>query len=316
MKPLFSIIIPVGPGRNAEVINSISNCQFPKSDYEIIVEEGTNPSMNRNRGALKARGKILIFLDDDAFVDTSFLDNAANFLNLHPDVDLVGGPQLTPPQDGFFGIIGGYAISSFFASYTMSHRYKVCPETLDASEFDMTSANLFVRKTSFEKIGGFDERIFPGEDPEFLARAKLKGFCLAYSPDIKIYHKRRPTPKLLFRQFYLYGRARLLKEHILGTRFNPVFLAPPIFAVYIFSIPFLVFLFPLGLTVLLLYAFLCFLSYLYEMAIHRKIILFFLLPFFYFLIHFSYGLGFLVTFFSLYLPFLSDKRDILKERRH
>ena len=57
----FSIIIPLAPERNCEVKESLKNLDFNKKDYEVIIEVGKNPSLNRNNGAKKAKFKILCF---------------------------------------------------------------------------------------------------------------------------------------------------------------------------------------------------------------------------------------------------------------
>ena len=57
----FSIIIPLAPERNCEVKESAENLDFGKKDYEVIIVEGKNPSLNRNKGSEKAKGEILCF---------------------------------------------------------------------------------------------------------------------------------------------------------------------------------------------------------------------------------------------------------------
>jgi len=53
----FSLVIPLAPGRNAEILDSIKQLDYSKKEFEIIVEEGTNPSDNRNKGAKKSKGE-------------------------------------------------------------------------------------------------------------------------------------------------------------------------------------------------------------------------------------------------------------------
>jgi len=42
----FSLIIPVTPERDAEIIDSIKKLDYPKSEFHIVVVKGRNPSGN------------------------------------------------------------------------------------------------------------------------------------------------------------------------------------------------------------------------------------------------------------------------------
>src|SRR3989338_1007455 len=187
----FSLVIALAPERKIEVLDSLKEMDYDPKKYEVIVEVGKNPSENRNRGIQKAKGEIIAFIDDDARVNKDLLKNAEEFFNQHPEIDVVGGPQLTPKDDSFFAKATGCALSSFFGTYTMSNRYRLGELSLNADETSLTSANFFVRRKVFKKIGGFNPLLFPGEDPELITRMKQNGIKVAYSPSIIIYHRRR-----------------------------------------------------------------------------------------------------------------------------
>ena len=69
----FSIIIAVAPGRSTPVLECLGNLDYPKKDFEVIIEKGFNPSENRNNGIKKAEGDILLFLDDDCYIEKDLL---------------------------------------------------------------------------------------------------------------------------------------------------------------------------------------------------------------------------------------------------
>ena len=283
----FSIIIPVAPDRNAEVVDSLKNLDY--RNYEIIIEKGKNPSLNRNNGAKKAKGEILLFLDDDAYVDKELLKKGEEFFKKYPSVNIAGGIQLTPSNDKWFAKTSGYAIASFFGTQEMSRRYKKGKLNFDGWNF-ITSALSFVKKKSFDEIGGFNEKLFPGEDPEFYLRAKKKGMKIAYCPDLIIYHKRRNNLKGFFKQFYLYGKVRR-KTGKVGL----IFLLPSFFVIYLLLTPFFrrLFLIPLFAYILAAISF-----SIYDSIKNKDILAIPFLPFFYFIIHFSYGLGVLRSLFE------------------
>ncbi len=292
----FSIVIAVAPNRDAEVIKSLKNSDYDKKKYEIIIEKGSNASENRNKGIKKAKGEIIAFIDDDAIVHKDLLKNAEDFFNKHK-VDIIGGPQLTPKDDSFSAKLFGSAIETFWCSYKMAKRYKKGRLNLDADELSLTSANVFAKKEIFNKLKGFNTKLWPGEDPEFFSRAKDSGFKLAYSPNLVVYHRRRNSLSSLLKQHYNYGNVRLKKEWINKKNVNFVMIIPSIFALYIIFLPFLLlfskdFFFPIKLHLIIDILVGIFVS------LRRSILFLPFLPFIFFLVHFSYGLGMLVSLFE------------------
>ncbi len=288
----FSIVIALAPYRNAEVLKSIKELDYDKKKYEIIIKKGYNASENRNYGIHKSKGEIIVFIDDDAVVHKDLLKNAEKFFKENK-VDIVGGPQLTPKDDGFFAKMFGSAIESFWCSYRMADRYKMGKLNLNADELSLTSANCFVEKSVFKKTEGFDVRLWPGEDPEFFSRAKLNGFKIAYSPNLIIYHRRRSDLFGLLKQHYNYGKVRPKKEAIDQTLINPIMIIPSIFTLYVIFLPFLLFIskdffFPIKLHLIIDILFGIYIG------LKKNILFIPFLPFVFFLVHFSYGLGMLV----------------------
>ena len=307
----ISVVIPVGPGRNVEIVDSLKNGNFPQKDYEIIIEEGLNPSLNRNRGIKKAKSDIIAILDDDAYAHIDLLKNAHDFFAKYKDIDIVGGPQLSPKGENFFARVSGYAITSFFGAYTMSYRYNKGKLNLDADEKMLTSANMFLRKKVFNSIDGFDSRLYPGEDPEFLIRAKKNGMKIAYNPDLIIYHKRRSTIKSFLVQFYKYGKVRPITSKIIGQSISPLFYIPTIFLAYlIFVLPFS-FLYSYLAYPVLLYIVLCILFSFIDTVKNNSIVSFFMLPFLYPMIHISYGVGLVAGLFARNKIIEQQKKEII-----
>ena len=72
------------------VANNIAGWSFPKrvlsTGLEAIVVNSLNPSWARNEGAKRAKGKYLVFLDNDVAVKPGFLDKVIVYLDQHPKV--------------------------------------------------------------------------------------------------------------------------------------------------------------------------------------------------------------------------------------
>ena len=290
----ISVVIPLAPERNAEIIEHLKKQEFPRKNFEIIVEVGKNPSVNRNKGVKKAKGKIIVFADDDALVEKDYLKNVKHFFDKYKDIDIVGGPQLTPSSDRGFAKISGYALSSEFGGFGVNKRYKQGEINFNAGETEITSANLSCRKQVLDKVK-FDTNLFPGEDPEFISQAKQAGFKVAYFPEIVVYHRRRANIAGLIKQISSYGKTRA-ERNLKETVKRPYFLVPSLFLLYgIFLLGVLL----LGrlnlalISLLLLYIALDLLFSLFQAIKNKEPGTFFVLLLVYPVIHYSYGWGFI-----------------------
>lgn len=297
----FSLVIPLAPYRDAEILDSIKKLDYPKSQFHVIVVKSLNASDNRNKGAEKAKGEIIAFLDDDAILDKNYLKNAEKFFDKHPEIDILGGPQLSPLDEKGFAKISDYALSSKFGAWDMSRRYSIQKESLDVDETAITSANLFCKREVMNKIK-FDTKLWPGEDPKFIEDAKKAGLKVAYSPEIILYHRRRATIKAMIKQIFNYGKVRPFKESFFKTMKMPFFFIPSIFVIYLIAlIIYLGFNFnnlksynSLALMIpLFLYLTLCLIFSVYDSVKNKNPKAIFFLPFIYPLIHLSYGAGML-----------------------
>jgi len=286
----ISVIIPLGPRRELYALDSLKK---QKEKVKIIVERGDNPSRNRNKGIRKAKTDLIAFINAHTILPDDWSERVSNFFEKHPNIDVVGGPQLTLKEQEYFGKVSGYALSSLFGSAEVSKRYTPKKLDLNANEKSVTSANLICRSSVLKKLK-FDESLYPGEDPKFISECKEKGFRIAYSPSITVFHKRRSNARDLFFQIFNYGRARAKKESLFRTlKEGPLFIAPSLFIVYLSVLPFLVKIQPGILFPLFLYlSFMMFFSF-YEGIKNRDSLSVLILPFLFFLIHSSYGAGFI-----------------------
>ena len=290
----FSIVVTYPEWKEtAEVVDSIKEIDYPKSKFEIITLPGPgSPSIYRNKGAEKGKGEIIVFLDDDAIVDKELLKRADEFFKEHREIDIVGGPQLTPLDEKGFAKISGYALSSKFGGWKTSNRYGKGKLNLDADDTSLTSAVMFCKKKVFEKTR-FEEKLFPGEDPKFIMDAKKEGFRVAYSPDLIVYHRRRSTARKLIRQIFNYGKVAFSRASFVQILKQPFFLIPSLFFIYVIALIATMFFDAnwLFFLPLILYLWIDILFSLYESVKNRDLITLFPLIFIFLMIHLSYGAG-------------------------
>lgn len=162
--------------------------------FRILATGGVRPAKKRNMGADAATGDVLVFIDDDAYPRPDWLAMAAaRFVTANEtgtQIDAIGGPGLTPPEDPLPAQLSGVVFASPLVSGNFRYRYFIQGALRRVEDFP--SCNLFVRKTAFDAIHGFREDFWPGEDTLLCADLQLKGYTLWYDPQIVVFHHRRP----------------------------------------------------------------------------------------------------------------------------
>jgi len=237
-QPSVSIIIPC-KDIDKFTKDCVNRCkQLNYEDYEIIllpdntperidkvriISTGpVTPGAKRNIGVSNSLGEICAFIDSDAYPRSDWLSNAAKYFE-DPQIAAVGGPGLTPKEDGSMQRASGFVLSSYMVG-NLSKRYK-CKGIFESD--DIHSCNFLARKSILVKIGGWSEKYWPGEDTLICRAIKGLGKKLIEAPDVVIYHHRRPLFRKHLKQVSSYGLhrgffARRFKEN---SR-KPPYLAP------------------------------------------------------------------------------------------
>jgi cellulose synthase/poly-beta-1,6-N-acetylglucosamine synthase-like glycosyltransferase len=169
----------------------------------IIATGSAPPGVKRNIGVKNASGEIYAFIDNDAYPRSDWLTNALKYFE-DAAIGGVGGPGLTPEEDGFMQKAGGYVLSSFMVG-NLSSRYKTksCFES-----DDIHSCNFIARKEVIEEAGGWNEKYWPGEDTLMCLAIKKLGKKLVESSDVVVYHHRRSLFKSHLKQVSRFGEHR------------------------------------------------------------------------------------------------------------
>ncbi len=258
----------------------------------VIPTGHIQPAEKRNKGAKEAKGKILAFIDDDAYpTDEFWLNRAAKYFT-ESDVGVVGGPNFTPPQDGTFQVVCGEVLASSLFSGPASRRYK---KGQKGEYNDLPSCNLFVDKSTFKKVKGFYPHFWPGEDTKLCADVIRIGKKVTYDPDIAVYHHRRRGLENYLRQTFRFGLHRgYFMRFFPYTSLRPLYFIPLIFVIGLFFGPWFGLIHPIFLKLYLFAVFLYSLLVLIESRKSKRIAT---IPLFIFLgivTHISYGLGVIV----------------------
>jgi glycosyltransferase involved in cell wall biosynthesis len=236
--PLFSIIIPVR--QSNPYLRQTLNCLEKQSlkNFEILVitdkiSGSANPSEKRNLGAQKAKGKYLVFFDDDSYPAKNYFKNSQRLVKKHPQFAAFCGPCLTPPTDNIYQQASGLFWSSFLGSGGAG----VYRNSLQPSRFvdDYPSVNLIVKKSSFLKAGKFNNRFWPGEDTVLcLNITKKLNQKIYYHPSLVVYHHRRSVLLSHLQQITRYAIQRgFFAKKFPQTSFRLGYLLPSFFVLYL-----------------------------------------------------------------------------------
>ena len=142
-----------------------------------------------NAGASVARGKYVVFLNNDTVVLPGWLENLVETAERDPRVGAVGSMFIYP--DGTLQEAGGVVWRDAAAA---SYGRGQSPEDRRfsfAREVDYCSgASLLVRKDLFDRLGGFDRRYAPiyYEDVDVCMGVRSLGHKVIYQPASRIVH--------------------------------------------------------------------------------------------------------------------------------
>jgi GT2 family glycosyltransferase/glycosyltransferase involved in cell wall biosynthesis len=142
-----------------------------------------------NRGAENARGKYLVFLNNDTLVKSGWLTTLLETFREEPRAGIVGSKLVYP--DGRLQEAGGiiWRDASGWNYGKLDDAQK--PEYNYLREADYCSAAaLMIPKSLFESVGGFDSRYAPAyyEDTDLAFKVGRAGYKVLYQPLSEVIH--------------------------------------------------------------------------------------------------------------------------------
>jgi glycosyltransferase involved in cell wall biosynthesis len=187
----------------------------------------TSPAEKRDFALPHATGEICAFLDDDAYPRDDWIAKALARFAADPGVAAVGGPGVTPPESGWRERASGAFYESRLGSGRLRFRFRPVGTVREVD--DLPAYNLLIRTEALRAIGGWQSRLYGGEDTKTCLRLRQSGRRLVYDPEVVVFHHRRPILGPHLRQVGNVGRhrgyfARTLPE----TTRRPLYFAPTV----------------------------------------------------------------------------------------
>lgn len=213
--PQVSVIVPIY-GKATITLDCLKSLAAHSSKYrfEVILVDDKSPdkskklfekvpgliflhnSINKgfiyscNKGSELARGKYIVFLNNDTLVLDNWLDPLIDRLELNKDVGLVGSKLIYP--DGTLQEAGGIIFSD---GSGWNYGRGEDPDNYEfnySREVDYCSgASIAISRDLFVKLGMFDARFTPAyyEDTDLAFSVRKNGLRVIYEPRSQIIHK-------------------------------------------------------------------------------------------------------------------------------
>lgn len=213
-KPLVSIIIPVY-NQIHYTYNCLKSIIENSGDiaYEVIIGDDCSTDLtkdikdfveniyvsktpenlrflrNCNLAAKQARGKYILFLNNDTQVQKKWLSSLVDLIERDEKIGMVGSKLLYP--DGTLQEAGGIIWENGNAWNYGNGQSPNKPEFNYVKEVDYISgAAIMIRAELWKEIGGFDELFSPAycEDSDLAFEVRKRGYKLMYQPASVVVH--------------------------------------------------------------------------------------------------------------------------------
>lgn len=252
---MISVICPIYNEEKyiARCVESILEQDYPQDDMEVLFMDGMSTDRTRdilaryvaqypfirvednperivpyamNRGIEVSRGDVIIRLDAHAFYPKNYFSTLVRSLNeLH--ADNVGAVCKTlPARQTWICKAIATVLSSAFGMGNSYFRIGVREVTL----VDTVPFGCYPRRV-FNEVGLYDVELVRNQDDELNARIIQHGGKIYLLPDLVVEYYARDTIKKTYRMFYQYGLYKPLVNKKLGTPATIRQFVPVIFVV-------------------------------------------------------------------------------------
>ena len=281
----------------------ITNFGLKYSQIKLLINKKKTTPYALNLGISNSTSDIIIILGAHSELDRNFVENCMSTFDIDSKIMCVGGILENVYENSTSKTIG-IAMSSSFGIGNAHFR------TGNKSGFVDTVAFGAYKKEIFDIVGNFDEELIRNQDDEFNYRVTKAGLKIYLNHTIKCNYFVRASFQKLFKQYYQYGYWKVFvnKKHQTITTIRQ--LIPLFFVMYLFS---------LVTSLLISTVLFCFLSTLlvlylilaFSVAFQKKTgsfidVLNIVRTFF--ILHISYGLGYLKGIFDFFILGKSIKK--------
>jgi len=185
-------VIVADNGSNDGSVEAIKKNFGNRKNFQVLsLKKNLGPAYARNQGVEKAKGKYLGFLDNDTLVHPDWIKNAIPEFEKNKKLGIVQCKLLLAKERNRIDYIGeflgqnGFLVQIAKAGEEDKGQYDQKTKILAAK-----SAGMFIRRKTFDQIGGFDEDYFIYvEETDLGWRSWLAGYETLLIPESIVYHE-------------------------------------------------------------------------------------------------------------------------------
>ncbi len=172
-----------------------SDVELEKPNLPVMVQYFTIPAkrgiaFNRNKCIEFSSGKIIVYIDDDCWVQEKWLSSLVEPLMQEEKLMAVTSGTKIPTSN----FVGDCISALGFPGGGSLGFEKVWRVSAEGFTNHLAVGNCALRRTVFDTIGVFDEEMKNGaEDAELSVRLERGGFPIKYVPEGFAYHEARTT---------------------------------------------------------------------------------------------------------------------------
>lgn len=162
----------------------------PDVQFHYTVEPEQGLSAARNRGIKEAKGEIIVYIDDDALVDTHYLRDYAEWFASHPETMACGGPIIPLYETAEPDWMTPYTKSLLTAWMDYGNKPRKYPKGRFPG-----GGNAAYRKSVFGKVGLFNtelgrkgNNLMGAEEKDIFDKMQTLGMQIMYIPSPVLHH--------------------------------------------------------------------------------------------------------------------------------
>jgi glycosyltransferase involved in cell wall biosynthesis len=183
------------------------------NDVQYVREPRPGLDIARNTGAARATGSVIAYVDDDVFVHplwTCQISQTFRDSKVAAATGLVIASALDTESQQIFEKY--WSFNRGYTDRTYDHEFLNRNLADGPPVWEIgAGANMAFRKSIFDEVGYFDERLDVGAagcsgDSELWYRILAKGFIIHYNPRAIVYHEHRQELEALHKQLFNYMR--------------------------------------------------------------------------------------------------------------
>jgi succinoglycan biosynthesis protein ExoA len=210
----FEILVVDGISTDStrSILNSIT---VKNTNVKVIDNVKKITPVAFNLGIRNSSGEYICIMGAHSEYDENYLANCLKLFSEHPEVSCVGGPIISKGKNNFAKATA-IAMSSPVGVGNAKHRFPDYEGYAEMACFPM------FKRVVFDEVGLYDETLVRNQDDEFCFRLRLNGGKIYISPAIVSEYFVRDTPAGLFKQYYDYGKWRIvvLRKHKIPIAFR------------------------------------------------------------------------------------------------